>query len=153
VYVSVKNNFNHLDDMGEFYRRLLDLKMIRLTDAKGIENIDPHLLPNHISKLQNDPFRSLAASLKYYKCFQDTGSIPFMEFFWADFFREQYSDTILAHQLMQPRNKKYCSIRPFDEQCIKDETQLLISLIPGALQACSSPRASHLPGYIPASKK
>ena len=134
--------------MNEFYRKLIATNQIRLLDAKGIGPIDPSLLPEHVGKLQNDPFRSLASVTKQYGCYQGSSTVAFIEFLWADFFRSQLQEKFLLFQVTHTDTKKWCQVRPYSSICVFKETDILEALLADALHSCNSAEASVLPGYI-----
>jgi len=80
-------------------------------------------LPQHISDLSDDPYRSLAWVARCKKGFKST-SIPFAEFIWADFLRQEIQKEL-------------------------DNTEVY-DILEEALQMCHSEKANYLPGYRPA---
>lgn len=88
-------------------------------DAKGVRH-DPEDLPKKVTKLDDDPYRSLAGEVReaggYAK--DDT---PFAEFMWADFFRARMD--------------------------LKPGKVIAEEVITKALVLAHSPKANYLPGW------
>lgn len=147
VYVSIENNWLYHDENG-FFRRLMAYGFVRLIDAKGVGPLDPALLPSHIKDLQNDLFRSLAAYAKNNGCWEGGKNIPYIEFIWADFFREKLRKKLEVYQIQKSDNRKWCIVRPYSPECIYSEEETLSKLLPDVLLLCKSNEAKNLPGYI-----
>jgi len=111
-----------------------------LSDEKSHSPIDPNLIPNHISDLINDPFRSLALVTRNYRCWQseddDDGgeestpnqpTIPFVEFYWANYFRKNL-DTFFK-QYLEKKGISYkepiCEYQPYSKECMGNEEAFL----------------------------
>jgi hypothetical protein len=62
-------------------------------DAEG-KRCSSEDIPKHVGKLRDDPYRSLAGSLRRAGGYAKTET-PFSEFLWADFLRHRISDTLL----------------------------------------------------------
>ncbi|ELR20486.1 uncharacterized protein ACA1_039640 [Acanthamoeba castellanii str. Neff] len=71
----------------EFWDKMKRNKCTYLT-KHGQDPLSPDLLPPNVGELSDDAYRSLAWAVKSRKGFKAT-SIPFAEFIWADFLREQ----------------------------------------------------------------
>ena len=97
-----------------------------LKDDEGILR-SPLELPNSLSELKDDPYRSLAWMLEKCEAYVDS-NIPFAEFLWADFLRE--------------RVRPWTNDKKGWKRAIKD-----------ALEWTHSEEASSLPGWIGHSKK
>mmetsp|Transcript_8616 Transcript_8616/g.35911 ORF Transcript_8616/g.35911 Transcript_8616/m.35911 type:complete len:284 (+) Transcript_8616:2-853(+) len=149
VYATVDHNWSYLQSLTAFYRALVNRKLVWLTDHKGVQPMDPSLLPRHVKDLQNDPFRSLAAITKVYGCWSTSAAnIPFVEFIWADHFRRHLSGQFSLFAVQRADTQKWCAIRPYSPVCIYDEAKLLSSLLDHALKFCDTPDALELPGAI-----
>ena len=77
-------------------------------------------IPNHLEKLVDDPYRSLAGYVRNAGGFTKTPT-AFAEFLWADFFRPRVPIGPTRHDFEQS--------------------------VAAALKLASSPEAAHLPGY------
>lgn len=97
---------------------LLDL--LYLKNEHG-QPIHPSQLPASLVELRNDPFRSLAGFLRQMGWYMKVG-VPFAEFIWANFLREQMA-----------------SWNGIDFQSGLDEAKRL----------AQSPEAASLPGFLP----
>lgn len=65
-------------------------------DALGVRQ-DYHVLPFHLTHMQDDPFRSLAGELRKAGGFAKDVT-PFSEFLWADFLRNHLPVTLVEHE-------------------------------------------------------
>ncbi len=88
-------------------------------DAKGVRQ-DPDGLPKKVSKLDDDPYRSLAGEVREAGGYAKDLT-PFAEFLWADFFRARID--------------------------LKPSKSLQEDVITKALVLAHSPKASYLPGW------
>jgi hypothetical protein len=79
-------------------------------------------LPDNLLNLKDDPYRSLAWLVRKNKGFNKL-KISYLEFFWAQFFRNQ------------------------GIQLATSDAAELNKVLPQALKLARSPKASHLPGY------
>lgn len=105
----------------EFYQYMKKNKFVYLY-KKGVGPLDPSLLPKSLEEMVDDPYRSLAWSVREEGGFSKE-DIPFLEFYWADFFR----------------NKIHLS----------DSSMRSINIVlKKALKIAHSSDASHLPGWI-----
>ncbi len=84
-----------------FWKQLEDKNEVYLKDQNG-NPITPQDLPGSVKDLNNDPFRSLAGSVRDSCGFEkgDTSSSgeDFLEFQWADFLRAHWAQTGIAAQ-------------------------------------------------------
>ena len=67
-------------------------RWVHLLDQFGLGPHAPHLLPEDIRGLADDPYRSLAWALRHAGAYEKSG-LAFSEFKWAEFFRK----TLKAH--------------------------------------------------------
>lgn len=70
---------------GDFWRQMEADGNVRLRDAAG-RRIEPSQLPATLSEMKDDPYRSLAGSIRDAGGYAKTRA-PFAEFAWADFLR------------------------------------------------------------------
>lgn len=86
AYALIMDNFSGLSEE-EFWKVMKEKGWARFKDENGkvMER-----LPSKISKLKNDPYRSLAWVVRESGAFEKT-TIPFAEFLWADHFRKIFS--------------------------------------------------------------
>jgi hypothetical protein len=103
----------------EFWRRMGQARWAHPIDEHG-ERRPFEDIPNHLGKLRDDPYRSLAGYARDAGGYDKTPT-AFAEFQWADFFR--------------PRVVIGPTRSDFDGAVAK------------ALKLASSPEAAHLPGY------
>lgn len=85
VFIRVVSDLSDLRRT-QFLRSMRALGWLHSFDAKGQE-VCPTRIPQSIDKLRSDPFRDLAWSVRRAGGFQKT-SIPFVEFAWANYFRQ-----------------------------------------------------------------
>lgn len=86
-YTIVWHDFSTLD-FEHFLQVMQLLELIHLYDEN---NIKDHLynLPKHVSDLKDDPYRSLAGYVRKHKGYiKMVNAKPYVEFKWAQFFRE-----------------------------------------------------------------
>jgi hypothetical protein len=125
IFAIVEANFMAMNEES-FWKELIARKWTYLYDENGKGPLDWKLLPKHIKDLRDDPFRSLAWSIRELGGFEKT-SEPFAEFQWADFFRSKL---------------------PADNANGKME-----QLTEEALKLCHTPGARGLPGFVPEPKR
>ncbi|NOT85076.1 MAG: chromosome partitioning protein ParB [Methylococcaceae bacterium] len=118
THLILLKDFSQLDS-DEFWTVMEHHQWLHLYDAQG-KRCDISALPKKIDQLSNDPYRSLASTVRHGGGFvKDT--TPFAEFLWADFFRRRIKLAMLAKQ---------------------PEVALQT-----ALTLAHSPSAAHLPGW------
>ena len=118
VLVSVVADLSKLDKT-TFINFMDNRNWLHTYDAKG-ERRDPEELPKKVTKLVDDPYRSLAGEVREAGGYaKDT--TPFAEFLWADFFR---------------RRIDLKADKPVPEEAITK-----------ALVLAHSPKSSYLPGW------
>ena len=106
--------------MPEFWKAMEGKAWLHPFDGKGQEK--PFTaIPNKVSKMEDDPYRSLAGFVRLEGGFEKTQT-PFAEFVWADFYRKKISLKELK--------------KDFDEA------------VKRAKKMASNKDASGLPGYI-----
>jgi hypothetical protein len=118
VFAQIKHDFRK-EEMSAFKKEMVKNNWVYLFDQFGNGPHEFHLLPTSIRGLADDSYRSLAWAVREASGF-DKITIPFSEFKWAEFFRKHIKGNFT---------------KDFEE------------LTKEALKICSSPEASHLPGY------
>ena len=106
--------------MPEFWKAMEGKAWLHPFDSKGHEK-PLTAIPNKVTKMEDDPYRSLAGFVRLEGGFEKTQT-PFAEFVWADFYRKKFS----------PKELK----KDFDETLKR------------AKKMASNKEASGLPGYI-----
>ena len=106
-------------DRKAFWKALKEREWLHPVDASGVRH-GPRELPAHLSALEDDPYRSLAGSVRSAGGFAKSET-PFAEFLWADFFR--------------PRIRRKQLLRSYD------------AAVATAFALARSPEAAALPGY------
>ncbi len=86
VYTRVVADWSQLSK-SEFWKAMKKHKYVYLKNKKG-RNLDPEDLPKRVADLGDDPYRSLASSVRRKGGFEKVPT-PFAEFEWALFFRER----------------------------------------------------------------
>lgn len=109
--------------MPEFWKQMEGKGWLHPYDNKGRKR-PIRDIPKKISKLEDDPYRSLAGMVRLEGGFQKT-TTPYAEFTWADFYRKQIPEKLLK----------------------KDFEKALH----WAKRLASTPEAAALPGYTPKS--
>jgi hypothetical protein len=119
--VEVKADLTHLAH-DEFWNAMHEARWVHLLDQFGLGPHKPHLLPEDIRGLADDPYRSLAWALRHAGAYEKSDA-AFSEFKWADFLREhvviEHGDDGFKRALAQ------------------------------AQAVAGSPKAVHLPGFLP----
>jgi hypothetical protein len=104
--ISVKADLSRLSHEA-FWDRMRAEKWTHLHDQFGLGPHEPHLLPESVRGMADDPYRSLAWSLRHAGAYEKTDE-PFAEFKWADFLRPrvfvEHGDAGFARALTQARS-------------------------------------------------
>jgi hypothetical protein len=88
VYGEIKADWSDLAPK-DFWDKMQKHHWTYLKDEEG-KNISFKDLPNKLAQLKNDPYRSLAWAVKGKGVYVQTiPPTPFLEFLWANFFRDQ----------------------------------------------------------------
>lgn len=89
VYVKIIKDYQNIESC-QFWKQLHEDGYLWPYDNEGkgisIEHIDLYI-PQHIKELEDDPYRAFAGYLRKHNVFIKT-NIPFAEFKWANFLRE-----------------------------------------------------------------
>ena len=103
--VEVKADLTHLTET-EFWKAMHESRWVHLHDQFGLGPHEPHLLPEDIRGLADDPYRSLAWALRHAGAYEKTDA-AFSEYKWADFLRKEvaieHGDEGFAHALAKAR--------------------------------------------------
>ncbi|MFI5345631.1 MAG: ParB-like protein [Elusimicrobiota bacterium] len=118
--VEVKADLSHLA-LGQFWDAMHEARWIHLLDQFGRGPHEPHLLPEDIRGLADDPYRSLAWALRHAGAYEKSDA-AFSEFRWADFLRKELV------------------VEPGDEG--------FKAALETARGIARSPKAAHLPGFL-----
>lgn len=119
VYYEVIEDLSKSATESAFWDKMIENKRVYLKRS-GLP-IQPQDLPKDISGMIDDPYRTFAAEVREEGGFEKT-SIPFLEFYWADYFRD-----LVPLKLVLENNKE---------------------AIKRALVLSRDERASQLPGYL-----
>ncbi len=92
VYYEIVGDLSDSANLDAFWKKMQEHGWVYLK-VNGVP-IDPKDLPETIDKLVDDPYRSLAGQVREEDGFEKT-TIPFAEFFWADYFRPQIQKSIV----------------------------------------------------------
>lgn len=118
VHAEMKADLSKHDSAG-FWKAMGLAKWLHLYDQFGGGPHDPIQLPENVRGLADDPYRSLAWTVRHEGGYKKA-EVPFSDFAWADFFRKR-----LKAQLVFERY----------EEAVHE-----------ALKLARSPQAAHLPG-------
>ncbi len=108
--------------VAQFWAKMKRKKQVYLKDENG-ESRTPLKLPKTIASLKDDPYRSLAWMVRKSGGYDADDDISFLEFIWADYFR---------NTLKLPKDPSQAQW----EKALKS-----------AMKLASSDEASHLPGW------
>jgi len=162
VYCDVVANMVHLDQ-DDFWDDLLLNRRLWLFDEKGSAPLAPEHLPSRLSKMIDDPFRTLAWLTQHAGGFLKTG-IDFEDFQWANFYRNTIDlrqETLIDKTvdangcLQEARSFEYanltswdwCQVRPNSKRCLPNQLESLRRILPLAIKLAMSDEAKHLPGF------
>ena len=118
--VEIKADLSHLPAV-EFWSAMHESRWVHLLDQFGLGPHAPHLLPEDIRGLADDPYRSLAWALRHAGAYEKS-DLAFSEFKWADFLRKEVA------------------VEPGDEG--------FAHALAAARAVARSKKAAHLPGFI-----
>jgi len=118
--VEVKADLSHLPH-GEFWNAMDKARWAHLLDQFGHGPHPPHLLPEDIRGMADDPFRSLAWALRHSGAYTKS-ELAFSEFKWADFLRRELA------------------VEPGDDG--------FKEALAAAIAVARSPKAKDLPGFL-----
>jgi hypothetical protein len=122
VLTSVVGQLDHLDT-ASFLTFIDNRNWLHTFDAKGQRRAYADI-PHKLSKMTDDPYRSLAGSLRRAGGYAKSET-PYSEFLWADYLRQRISTKVIGQD--------------FEKATAK------------ALKLAHGPSASHLPGWCGAS--
>ncbi|MBI4404737.1 MAG: chromosome partitioning protein ParB [Deltaproteobacteria bacterium] len=120
IPISIEQDWSSLDEI-EFWSRMKNNKWVYLYDQLGVGPHNPSLLPENVATIADDPYRSLAWSVREEGGFEKVPEL-FAEFAWANFFRSR--------------------IRPWNND------QGYRKAVKRGLELADSDEASYLPGYL-----
>ena len=118
--VEIKADLSRLPAV-EFWIAMHEARWVHLLDQFGLGPHEPHLLPEDIRGMADDPYRSLAWALRHAGAYEKS-DLAFSEFKWADFLRKEIV------------------VEPGDEGFARALT--------AARAAARSKKAANLPGFI-----
>src|SRR5437764_11996522 len=78
----------------DFWRQMDQHKWVHPFDEAGHRQ-DFDQIPHHLKSLRDDPYRSLAAYVRYAEGYEKSQK-PFAEFVWADFFRPRIKPELIG---------------------------------------------------------
>jgi hypothetical protein len=114
----IEEDFSHLP-IAQFWPRMSAARWAHPIDQHGVRRSFVEI-PDHLTKLIDDPYRSLAGYVRDAGGYEKTPT-AFAEFLWADFFRRRIA--------IGPTRADF-------DACVAV-----------ALKLAASPEAAHLPGY------
>jgi hypothetical protein len=132
--------------MIDFYEGMVKLNAVWLTDEKGHGPINPLLLPNSVTHLANDPYRSLAYNVRKAGGY-DKVTTPYQDFLWGDFFR---SHDLIELPTDSSNSGSFCAAAPYSTLCLGGASaadDIINAAQDAAMQLAASHSASSLPGY------
>jgi hypothetical protein len=121
IFIKITKDYSDLTN-SDFWERMKSENLVWLYDENGEGPKDPIYIPNSITDLPDDPFRSLSEDAKQLGAYQEH-SVFYQQFIWANFFRK-----------FIPKEKV---------------TNEYDAAVQDAVKIAKSPEASGLPGYQP----
>ena len=104
VLVSIVARLNHLDQR-TFLTYMDNRNWLHPFNAKG-ERCAYSDVPKRLSKLTDDPYRSLAGAVRNLGGYAKTNT-PYAEFLWADFFRQRIDTRLVKTNLAKAAMKGF----------------------------------------------
>lgn len=104
VFVRVVSDLSGMPQR-QFLQSMSAFGWLHSFDSHG-QPVCPTKLPPSIKKLRSDPFRDLAWSVRRAGGFRKLG-IPFMEFAWAGFFRQNIPEAIVRNDFDKAHNRAF----------------------------------------------
>jgi hypothetical protein len=140
--------------LDEFWSGMLQANLLWLQDDRFHIPMNPNLLPASLSRMVNDPYRSLAWAVRNnggYGAVDD----PFQDFLYAELMRQASVLPLPAVNGSASRLRggsdsrwTFCQAAPYNDQtCWKTEMQSILAVLGRALSLCQSEAASGLPGW------
>lgn len=162
MYGHIVADYSNLEEL-PFWHKMVQKGYVWLFDERSSQPISPFHLSDDMSGLQNDYYRSLSYFVRTYGGFGKTNT-SYAEFLWSNWYRmvlplpfpvhlptgstsqASISDSHLA-DASPDTTWDLCDVFPYETPCLRNETGLILQMLPKALQLASSPAASSLPGY------
>lgn len=95
VYVHILSNWSSLS-VKEFWHKMVQKQWVYLYDQGN--RISVRALPGSFKDMGDDPFRSLAWSVREMGGFEKVDQIPFFEFAWANFYKTYLTKQMVIDQ-------------------------------------------------------
>ncbi|GAM17775.1 hypothetical protein SAMD00019534_009500, partial [Acytostelium subglobosum LB1] len=124
-FVKVVSDLSAMDTES-FWKKMDDERWVHPYDHNGKGPVPFNHIPTHIKDLKDDIWRSVAALVKIQGGFKKT-MIPYAEFQWANFFRENGNNG--------------------GSTCTGDDKQAFQEIVNKSMELAQDKSASHLPGY------
>eukprot|EP01132_Coremiostelium_polycephalum_P001339 gene1339-1690_t len=121
ICIKVVSDLSNLNE-NDFWDKMKQEKWVHPFNKHGKGPLPVNEIPNKVSELEDDLFRSVAAVVKIKGGFKKT-FIPYAEFQWANYFRDCWKDQ-------------------------KVENENFEKIIERSMQLAKDNNASHLPGYV-----
>jgi len=155
LIANVTDNWSKMEE-SDFWPQMLVSGYYWPFDPKEHGPLDPAYLQVNIENIPDDPYRSLATLVEDAGIFSKTG-VPFAEFMWANFFRENIPMLFESPECNPVKvtpdklvDMPWCCIRPADPKCFPDPYHNGTSRFEAAaLALAKTPAAKGLPGYRP----
>lgn len=155
LIANVTNNWSNMDET-DFWPQMLVSGYYWPFDAKEHGPMDPYYLPLTVDRIPDDPYRSLAGLVEDLGVFDKT-AVPFAEFMWANFFRENIAILFSSPECDPVKvtpdklvSMPWCCVRPADPKCFPDPSHNgTARYLTKALALAKTPAAKGLPGYKP----
>jgi hypothetical protein len=110
TYCLIQENFSSLNQK-EFWNQMIKRKWVYLYDENGRGPLSPQILPKSLLELKDDPYRTLAAYALDEGCYNKV-EVPFLEFYWGNYFRKYIEKEILKEDMKKAlkKAKKLCCL-------------------------------------------
>jgi len=125
---------------------MISSQSVWLYDEKGYQPLNPMFLST-IGNLVNDPYRTLAWQARRGGAFAKA-DVNYLEFMWANFFRESIPFNSAKPLGTPPVSWNWCQTSPFSfYKCDLNENEELARILPIALALAKTDAAKYLPGW------
>ncbi|KAL0481153.1 hypothetical protein AKO1_012613 [Acrasis kona] len=129
VRINVIENWKHLN-ASSFWTSMKQNNYAYLYNQEGVEDLDN--LPTKVTKLSNDPYRSLSYIGRVNGAYEKS-NVFFAEFIWAKYLKQF---------------PEFAKLSKLAEDKMDSELKFVKSILKRVLEVAHYPQASKLPGYL-----
>jgi hypothetical protein len=134
VIIKVIGDMSRYTDRKTFWSNMVNKNWAYPYDEYGNRVDISQKIPQNVTQLKNDPFRSLSYVTAGYGAFDKNASIPFVDFIWSNYYRN-------SSKMVELKNNGYSTDA-------KVELKALEKVFKDSLTISHDPAAKNLPGYL-----